>query len=397
MSTISFKNKGRLVYDKVVELRRKFHQYPELSHEETETSRRIQEVLRGEGISFQTGFAGTGVLGIIRGNRPGKTIALRADMDALPIQEQNTHEFVSEIHNKMHACGHDAHVAMLLGAGMLLNKYKEQFSGTILLVFQPAEEDAPVGGAQQMIADGVFADYRPDAVFAQHVWPDLPVGKIGVCAGPMMGNSDRLTITIKGASGHASMPHQTVDAIIVANQVISSLQTIISRNVDPFAAAVLTIGKIAGGTRYNVIAESVTIEGTVRTYSQKVKKEMKKKIHDLVRGIAGSMGAAAEVAYVDGYPATVNDEHSAALVKATAVQLFGTEAAPDVSPSLGGEDFGRFLLHYPGAYYWLGTALSSRPIQKPLHDPQFEIDEKALEIGVEVMAQLGVNALADRQ
>ncbi|SES28411.1 M20 metallopeptidase family protein [Salisediminibacterium halotolerans] len=379
--------------DRIVALRREFHQYPEVSTEEAETSKRIQAELDRLGIFYQTGFADTGVLAVIEGAHPGKTVALRADIDALPIEEKNQHTFVSKVPGKMHACGHDAHTAMLLGAGAVLAEKKAELAGTVLLVFQPAEENAPVGGADQMIADGVFDEYPPDAVFAQHCWPDLPVGQIGVRPGAMMGNSDRFTITIRGRSGHASMPHQTADAIVIANQVISALQTIVSRNADPLKSAVVTIGKIDGGSRYNVIAEHVTLEGTVRTYDEAMRALIKSKMTDLAEGIAQSMDGSAEVDYLDGYPATMNDPFWSGVVKDTAETVLGDGAAPEIEPSMGGEDFGKFLLEYPGVYFWLGTAIASRDVQKPLHDPEFDIDEKALAIGAEMMTQVAVNAL----
>ncbi|GIN84878.1 peptidase M20 [Heyndrickxia sporothermodurans] len=379
--------------NEIVGFRRDLHQYPELSGEEYETSKKIQAKLEEYGIPFKTGFAKTGVLGVINGGKPGGTVALRADIDALPIQERNEHEFVSKIEGKMHACGHDSHTAMLLGAGYILQQLKDELPGKVLLVFQPAEELAPIGGAEQMIKDGVFAEDVPDAIFAQHVWPDLPVGKIGVRQNEMMGASDRFKIVIKGSGGHASMPHQTTDAIIVANQVITSLQTIVSRNVDPLDPAVITIGRIEGGYRYNVVADEVTLEGTVRTLKKQTKKKVKERFFSIVKGVAESFNAHAEIDYLDGYPATMNTPEWAVLVKETVINSFGQNAAPEVAPSLGGEDFSRFLLNYPGVYYWLGTAIDTGDPQKPLHDPQFKLNEKAFPIGIEMMVNVAINAL----
>jgi amidohydrolase len=381
------------VEKEVIELRRHFHQHPEVSGEEFETSKTIQVKLSEAGIPFKTGFAKTGVLGIIKGEKPGGTVALRADIDALPIQEENNLSYKSSIHNKMHACGHDAHTAMLVGTGKVLNQMKSEMAGTILLVFQPAEENAPVGGSRQMMDDGVFDEYTPDVIFGQHVWPDLPVGEVGVLPHEIMGASDRFKITVKGSGGHASMPHQSNDAIIIANNLITQLQTIVSRNTDPIDSAVLTIGKIEGGYRYNVIADEVTLEGTIRTFKPEVKDMVKNRFHSIIEGVGKSFDAHMTIDYLDGYPATVNSPQWAEEVRGVAQKVLGENSTPVVSPSLGGEDFSRFLKEYPGAFYWLGTAVKDTETQYPLHDPRFKLNESALGKGVEVMAQLALDTL----
>lgn len=375
----------------ILEFRRDLHLNPELSGEEYETSKKIQQKLTEHGIPFKTGYAKTGVLGIIKGAKPGKTVALRADIDALPIQEQSGVEYASTVDGKMHACGHDAHTAMLLGAGILLHEQRENLAGTVLLVFQPAEENSPVGGAQRMMDDGVFDEFPPDVILGQHVWPDLPVGQFGVRPGPIMGNSDRFTIVVKGSGGHASMPHQTNDAIIIANQVITTLQTIVSRNVDPINPAVLTIGKISGGYRYNVIADRVTLEGSIRTTSNDTKNVVKERFFKILNGLAEAMNAEIDIEYLDGYPATVNTPEWSNRIKQTATRLYGKESAPNVEPSMGGEDFARFLQKYPGAYYWLGTSIGEG--QKPLHDPEFKLDERAIPLGIEFMTEVTIDTL----
>ncbi|MUV36707.1 Hippurate hydrolase [Lentibacillus sp. JNUCC-1] len=377
----------------VIAFRRDLHRYPELSGEEYETSRKIQEKLAEYGIPYQTGFAGTGVLGIIEGDQPGPTVGLRADIDALPITEKTDEAFRSTIDGVMHACGHDAHTAMLLGTGRLLMAERHNIAGKVLLIFQPAEEDSPTGGAAQMLEDGVFAEHQPDVLVAQHVWPSLPAGQIGVVPGPIMGNSDRFQITVRGSGGHASMPHDTVDALAAANQIFTALQTIVSRNANPFDPAVITVGKMEGGYRYNVIADEVVMEGTIRTQSDAMKHIIKHRFHEVVQGVASSMQAEANIIYYDGYPATVNTERWARRVKQTAAREFGAQQVPEVSPSLGGEDFGRFLERYPGVYYWLGTSIGEG--QKPLHDPGFMLDEAALEKGVTLMRQLALDILKD--
>ena len=389
----AFKGKSDRYRDQILSLRRHLHQFPELSGEEHGTSETVQEKLDGHGIHFTTGYARTGVLGVIEGGRTGKTVALRADMDALPIQEENDHAFVSQVDGVMHACGHDAHTAMLVGAGWLLDDARDGLPGRVLLVFQPAEEASPTGGARQMMEDGVFGEHRPDAVFAQHVSPELNVGQVGVRRGAITGASDRFRVTIEGEGGHASKPHQTIDAIVVANQVINSLQTVVSRDVDPLRSAVLTVGKIRGGTRYNAIAQRATLEGTIRTFSPDTKERVKERFHTIVNGVAESMEASTRIKYLDGYPATVNTPEWADRVGKTAQNLLGDDATPEVDPSLGGEDFGRFLLQYPGAYFRLGTAAPNDPEKRRLHDSRFDIDEAALGLGTELFAQLAADAL----
>src|ERR671921_648435 len=287
----ALKGKGDAYREQIVSLRRHLHQFPEVSGEEHVTSETVQEKLDEHGIPFTAGYARTGVLGVVEGGRPGKTVALRADIDALPIQEENDHSFVSKVDGVMHACGHDAHTAMLVGAGWLLKDIWEELPGRVLLLFQPAEEASPTGGAQRMMQEGVFREHRPHAIFAQHVWPELPAGQVGVRQGPITGASDRFKVTIEGSGGHASKPHQTTDAIVVANQVINSLQTVVSSDVDPLRSAVLTIGKIRGGTRYNAIAQRATLEGTIRTFSPDTKERVKERFHAIVRGVVGSMEA----------------------------------------------------------------------------------------------------------
>lgn len=375
----------------VIKFRRLLHENPELSEKEYETSKRIQKELDKYGIPYAAGYAGTGVLGVIEGAYPGKTVGLRADIDALPIDETSGEPFGSKNPGVMHACGHDAHTAMLIGAARLLLARKDEIYGKVLLIFQPAEEKSPTGGAKQMMEDGVFDVHEPDVLIAQHVWPGLPVGKFGVMAGPIMGNSDRFKLVIKGSGGHASMPQDTVDAIIVANQVINALQTITSRNADPFEPAVVTVGKIAAGTQHNVIAETAEIIGTVRTQSDKTKQMIKQRFVEVVENTTAAMGAEVEMEYLDGYPATINTPEWAERIRKTVINLYGEEAAPSLKPSLAGEDFSRFLQKYPGVYYWLGSSVGEG--QKPLHNPAFRFNEDAVEYGITTLAQTAIDTL----
>ncbi|WP_345739335.1 M20 family metallopeptidase [Virgibacillus salarius] len=314
------KEQIREIQDDVIRIRRYLHQNPELSNHEAATSRFIQEKLTEYGIAFQTGYAKHGVLGIIKGTQPGKVVALRADMDALPIQELNDHPFTSNYANVMHACGHDAHTAMLLGAGHVLQQMREQLKGTILLVFQPAEEDSPNGGSKVMLDDGVFAEYTPDVIYGQHVWPDLPVGQFGIRDKEMMGASDRFEITLSGKGGHASMPHQTNDVMVAAGHLITSLQTIVSRSLDPLEASVVTIGTIHGGEAANIIPNQVTLEGSIRTYSPIIRKRLKERFFTITNQVAQVFEAKAAITYLDGYPATINTPKWANVVKASCTE-----------------------------------------------------------------------------
>ncbi|MGI8314580.1 M20 metallopeptidase family protein [Halobacillus mangrovi] len=381
------------IKDDIIHIRRTLHQHPELSNEEYRTSSLVKEQLTAYGIEWQSGFAGTGVLGIIKGDLPGGTVALRADMDALPIQEVNTHKFSSQNDGKMHACGHDAHTSMLLGAGYALQQMKADIKGTILLVFQPAEENSPSGGSQAMMEDGVFHEYTPDVIYGQHVWPGLPVGQMGIRDKEMMGASDRFKVTVKGKGGHASMPHDGNDALLIANQIISSLQTIVSRNVNPLESAVVTIGRIEGGYSYNVIPNEVVLEGTVRTFKPEVKEKVKSRFHTIIEQTAEAFEAEAEIDYLDGYPATINTPKWAQQARESAQKLLGSESTPSLDPALAGEDFSRFLLQYPGAFIWLGTQIEDAENQKPLHDPGFQLNEKALPIGSRYLAQVALDTL----
>ncbi|WP_428417318.1 M20 metallopeptidase family protein [Phocicoccus schoeneichii] len=374
-----------------IDFRRELHENPELSTMEERTSRRVKEKLEEYGVPYKDGFAKHGILGIIKGDKPGGIVGIRADMDALPINEISGEPFSSKVENVMHACGHDAHTSMLVTVARILNERKSEISGTILLIFQPAEENSPTGGSQAMMDDGVFDEYEPDVLLAQHVWPSLPVGQFGVMGGPIMGNSDRFKIKVTGTGGHAAMPNETNDAVIMMNALINNLQTIVSRNVDPFDPAVLTIGTVKAGTAYNVIAEEAELNGTIRTQSDNVKQLMKRRFHEVVEETVQAYNGKVEIEYYDGYPATVNDEEIAQHVKSIIGNMHGEASVPNLRPSLGGEDFGRFLKKFRGVYYWLGTSIGEG--QKPLHNPGFKLNEDGLKYGVETMVEVALKTL----
>ncbi len=376
--------------EEAIRFRRVLHKNPELSGEEYQTALRIKEQLDAEGIYYEQVLE-TGVLAIIDGAHAGATVALRADIDALPITEDTGLSFKSETDGVMHACGHDAHTAMMMSACKILNRNRDKIHGRVLIIFQPSEEDAPIGGAGPMIETGIFDKYRPDAIFAQHVWPNLELGKFGIMSGPIMGNSDRILIKIQGKGGHAAVPNEAVDPIVIASQVISNIQTIISRNVDPFDPAVITIGTIEGGVAANIIADSVNLRGSMRSLSEKSRTTMVSRLTEVVENTARTLGGDATLEVQSGYPATINDPSWASVLRETVIDEYGEAAAPALRPSLAGEDFSKFLLKFPGAYYWLG--MQGEVEQFPLHHPKFDVNEASFEYGINMLLKLTVNAL----
>ncbi len=379
--------------DQMTQDRRDFHMYPELGFEETRTAARIAKALRAAGIDeIQTGVAKTGVVALIRGRIPGKTILLRADIDALPVAERNDVPYRSRNPGVMHACGHDAHAAMLLAVARILHARRADFDGVVKLVFQPAEEGP--GGALPMIHEGVLENPHVDAALALHVWNLLPVGQIGLKAGPIMANTDEFSLTIRGRGGHGAMPHLSVDAVTAAAQVVSALQSVVSRQVSPMDSAVLTIGTIHGGERHNVIAHEVTMTGTVRSFSPEVGMALPGMIERIVRGVTSAMSAEYELEYHRVYPATLNDPLATEVVRHAAAKVVGLENVIDAEASMGGEDMAFFLQKVPGCFFFLGSANPAKGLTNPHHHPAFDLDEEALPIGVQVLVQAAMDMLA---
>jgi amidohydrolase len=373
--------------------RRDFHMYPELGFEEQRTASRIVEALRAAGIDeIQTGVAKTGVVALIRGRFPGKTVLLRADIDALPVTELNDVPYRSRHDGKMHACGHDAHAAMLLATAKILHSRRADFDGIVKLVFQPAEEGP--GGALPMIEEGVLLNPKVDAALGLHVWNLLEVGQVGVRSGPVMANTDEFTLTLRGRGGHGAMPHLSVDAITVAGQVISALQNVVARQVSPLESAVVTIGTIHGGERHNIIAHEVTMTGTVRTFNPEVGEAVPGMIERIVRGVTTGLGADYQLEYHRVYPATINDPTVSDIVRHAASKTVGLENVVEAEASMGGEDMAYFLQKVPGCYFFVGSANAAKGLTNPHHHPAFDIDEEALPIGVQVMVQATLDLLA---
>ncbi len=383
----------------VIADRRHIHEHPELGFQEVETSRFVAERLQALGVEdIRTGIAKTGVTGLIRGtapsNGPTKTVLLRADMDALPIREENEVDYRSVADGVMHACGHDGHTAMLLGVSRLLLDQRDRFAGTVKVLFQPAEE-LPPGGAKPMIEAGVLEDPKVDAAFGMHLAQEQPLGVIGVRAGATMAAADRFIVHIKGKGGHGARPQSTVDPIVVGAQIVVALQTIVGREVDPTKAAVVTVGAFQGGEAFNVIPDTAELRGTVRTFDPEVRQQIAERIQALVTGIATSMRAEATVEYRYGYPATVNDPEMAELVRAAAAEVVGPDRVIEPPQTMGAEDMSYFLEKVPGCYYIVGSRNPDKGLVWGHHHPRFDFDEEALANGIETLVTTTLRYLAD--
>lgn len=372
--------------------RRQFHRIPELGFEEHKTAALVAEKLRELDLAPRTGIAGTGMVALIQGARPGRTLLIRADMDGLPIEERTELEYRSTHPSVMHACGHDTHIAMLLGAAKLLLERRDQFAGTVKLMFQPAEEG--LGGAKVMIDEGVLQNPEVDAALGFHIWNNLPVGQVGVREGSVMASSDRIKINIHGQGGHGAMPHRSADAIAAAAYVVTALQTIVSRSSSPLEPAVVTIGTIHGGYAANIIADSVEMTGTVRTFHDDLWRQMPGHIERVVQGTCAALGVQGSVEYSRGYPATVNDDAMTALVREAAVEALGEEAVVFPEQSTGAEDMSFVLREVPGCYFFIGSSNPSKGLTFPHHHPAFNVDEDAMPVGVKVIVASALKYLS---
>jgi hippurate hydrolase len=373
-----------------IDIRRHLHAHPELSYKEFQTSAFVQDKLKTLGIPFEI-KATTGVLGMIRGKNPEKrVIALRADMDALPIREENAIPYKSKNEGVMHACGHDAHTSILLGASRILNELKDEWEGTVKLIFQPGEEKNP-GGASLMIKEGVLQNPRPQAIFGLHVHPGLEIGKLSFRGGPSMASADEIYITVRGKGGHASTPQLTVDTILVASQLVVSLQQVISRNKDPFIPSVLTISSFQGGYTTNVIPSEVKLMGTFRTMDETWRSQAHDLIRKMAKGLAESTGAGIEVNIDIGYPVVNNDVQLYPVARAKAEEYAGRENILETEIRMGAEDFGYYTREIPGCFYRLGVMNEAKGIVSGVHTPTFNIDESAIETGMGMMAWLGAS------
>ena len=371
----------------LVQWRRELHRFPELGFKETRTAALIATKLADWGIPFETGVANTGVVAMIAGELGSSPVlAIRADMDALPIQEENIISYKSQIDGLMHACGHDGHVAIALGTAYYLWQHRSELKGTVKIIFQPAEEGP--GGAKPMIEAGVLENPKVDAIIGLHVWNNLPLGTVGVRSGALMAAVEFFHCQILGRGGHGAMPHQTVDALLVAAQVVNALQTIVSRNIDPLDAAVVTVGEFHAGTTTNVIADTARISGTVRYFNPALGNLLPQRIEQIIAGVCQSMGAKYELNYQKLYPPVINDPAIAELVRSASVNVIETPAGivPECQ-TMGGEDMSFFLQEVPGCYFFLGSANPDLDLAYPHHHPRFNFDETVLSAGVEIFAR----------
>jgi len=382
------------IFNDVVGYRQHIHANPELSFKEFETSLFIKDKLKKWGIEY-TDCANTGVVGLIKGNRPSdQVIALRADMDALPIHEANDKPYRSKNHGVMHACGHDVHTSSLLGTAYILNQMKDDFGGTIKLIFQPAEELLP-GGASIMIKEGVLENPKPHHIVGQHVMPLIDAGKVGFRSGIYMASTDELYVTVTGKGGHGAQPHQNIDPVLIASHIIIALQQIVSRNADPRIPSVLSFGKVTANGATNIIPNEVKIEGTFRTLDENWRDEAHKRMKKMAEGIAESMGGSCDFDIHRGYPFLINEEKLTANARAFAEDFLGKENVLDLDIWMAAEDFSFYSQVTDACFYRLGTGNAAKDTQYSVHTPRFDVDEDALKISTGLMAYIALKQLGN--
>ncbi|UCD81714.1 MAG: amidohydrolase [Desulfobacterales bacterium] len=374
--------------DLVVNTRRDLHRIPEVGYTEEKTSAYVADYLNREGLEVQTGIAQFGVVGLLRTGRPGPTLMIRADMDALPLQEDTGLEFASTHDGVMHACGHDAHMAMGLVAATVLNKIKDELNGTIKFIFQPAEEGP--GGAEPMIKAGVMENPKVDYAIGCHVWPYIPEGTIGVRSGPFMAAMDRYDLKIIGKGGHGAMPNLCIDALEVGTQVVNALQRISSRHINPLEPVVVTVGSFHAGTNFNIIPGEAVLSGTTRTFDLDIWHSWEERLEKVIRGVCESMGAEYEFKFSKGYPPTINDDGISDLVRRCAAEVVGSDKVVEPEKTMGGEDMSFFLQQSKGCFFVLGVGDKGRA---PVHNPQFTFNEDILPLGVETHCRCALELL----
>ncbi|WP_353048336.1 MULTISPECIES: M20 family metallopeptidase [unclassified Exiguobacterium] len=378
------------LFPEMVERRRYLHQHPELSFHEVETPNYIASRLEELGIEVRRNVGGRGVVGTIRGGKPGKTVALRADFDALPIQDEKTVDYRSTVPGVMHACGHDGHTATLLAVAEVLASQKEQLTGNVVLIHQHAEEVVP-GGAREMIADGCLDGV--DVIFGTHLWSTTQLGTIGTRVGPVMAAADKFELTLFGRGGHGAKPHETIDAVLLGATIVKELQSIVSRRLDPLQQAVLTIGTLHAGNTFNVIADRAQLTGTVRTFDEAVAQKIVSEMERTIKGICDAAGATYTFHYETGYPAVINDLVETRFLEAVARDVIGDTSVFEIDPTMGGEDFAYYLKEVPGTFFFTGAGDASH---YPHHHPRFDFEEPAMVDAAKILVEATLRYLATR-
>ncbi len=384
MTTPDFKQEAAALYDDLVRVRRDLHRHPELGFRETRTAAVVAETLTNLGLEVRSGVGQTGVVALLEGARPGPTVLLRFDMDALPIQEESDHDYVSTRPGVMHACGHDGHVAMGLGLAQIFARQQSRMAGSLKFLFQPAEEG--LGGALSVMADGALVDPRPDVALAMHLWSPVPLGKARVVEGPAMASSSVFTITVEGKGGHGAAPHLATDPIIAAAQIVVALQSIISRNADPHDSVVVSIGEFSAGTTFNVIPERAVLKGTVRSYSTASHRMVYRRILEMATNMATAFGCRATMETVAIVASVNNAPEPTAVVRGAAERVLGASNILE-HRTMAAEDMGFILEEIPGCYFFVGCSNGEAETQYPHHHPRFDFDERAMVNGVAIMAE----------
>ncbi|RKD32449.1 M20 metallopeptidase family protein [Thermohalobacter berrensis] len=375
-----------------INLRRYFHQYPEIGYKEHKTSKKIAELLYKWGLEVKKGVADTGVVGLLKGKKSGKTIAVRADIDALPIEEKTNLEFASKNKGVMHACGHDGHITIGLWTAKVLSELKDKIEGNIKFIFQPAEEGP--GGAERMIKEGVLEKPKVDAIIGLHIWPEIKSGYVGISKGPIMAAADRFDIKVIGSGGHGAVPHMSVDPIVVGSKIVSALQTLVSRETDPLDCLVISNCVFKSGDVFNVIPNEANLSGTVRTFNPEIRKSIPKRIGEIVEGITRAMRCKYEYKYNFYYPPTINNKKFTTFFEEVAKDTIGHDKVFELErPSMGGEDFSYYLKKIPGTFFFLGTKNEEKGINKPIHHPEYTFDEDILQKGTELFVNTVIKYL----
>jgi len=381
--------------DALIAVRRDLHMHPEIGFEEVRTAGIVAAQLRAIGLEPRTGVGRTGVLARVQGGKPGRTVLLRADMDALPIQEDNDVPYRSRTPGRMHACGHDCHTSILLGIAKRLVESRSTWAGEVVLCFQPAEElGGPKGGAESMIQDGALTWSKPDAAFGLHVWQDLPLGVVGVTEGPWMAAVDEFSVTVKGKGAHGAMPHLSVDPVVCLAHMVTALQTIASRNTDPFREVVVTVAQLQAGSAFNIIPATAWMNGTIRVFDRGIWAQLPGQVERVCRGVAAAMGCEVDIHYERGNGPTVNDPAMCRHAREAAVSVVGAERVRSDVRTMGGEDFSAFLERVPGVFIAVGSRNEARGLVWDHHHPRFDVDEECLRIGAEVLLRTTLGYLA---